>query len=782
MLMRLLCILPLFYQIHSSPSMHPSCHDDERSALLQFKQSFTIEESASSFPIACNRVRSWTPEGENSTDCCSWHGVDCDEDTGHVIGLDLSNSCLLGSINSNSTLFHLVHLQKLNLADNYFNYSQIPSQVGNLSRLTHLNLAHSMLSGQIPLEVSKLSQLSSLGLGWNQDSKKNLLRLGRVNISSTVPNSFANMSNLRSLYLLECGMYGEFPKGIFMLPNLRILDVNHNEDLNGSWPDFQYWRSPLEQISLARVNFSSELPSSMGNLSSLIALQMPSCSLSGSIPSSIGNLTNLIYLDLSNNILVGNIPSSIGNLIQLVLLSLHNNHLTGLIPSRLANLTQLIILDMSYNQLTGKIPLGLRKLTLLNELGLASNEFEGRFPIFIFNLRNLNFLDISDNYLSGIKWICNMTFLHVLDVSNNNFKGSLPECLHNVFYGSKLRMISLRGNKFQGLLPRSLANCTMLEAFDVSNNQFSDTFPSWLENLPNLKILILRSNQFYGKILESPETNYEFPNLRILDLSYNIFSGNLPLNSFRNWNALKLDKKDHPLTYVHEKQYFNVGTHHLYYYYDYSMKITNKGVDTVYKKVQDFLRAIDMSSNRFVGEIPKSIGDLKDLNMLNLSNNILTGHIPVSLENLTQLESLDLSQNRLSGEIPPQLTQLTFLEWFNVSHNYLTGSIPEGKQFNTFETSSFEGNLGLCGNPLSKKCWDFDSSPAAFDQTLDSPGFHFEFGWKILLIGYGFGFVVGVIIGNIAKTRKDDWLKKAFEMTQSTTITIMELEKGTYRN
>ena len=167
--------------------------------------------------------------------------------------------------------------------------------------------------------------------------------------------------------------------------------------------------------------------------------------------------------------------------------------------------------------------------------------------------------------------------------------------------------------------------------------------------------------------------------------------------------------------------------------------------------------------------------------MLNFSNNILTRHIPLSLENLTQLESLDLSQNRLSGKTPPHLIQLTFLEWFNISHNCLTGSIPERKQFNTFETSSIEGNLGLCGKPLPKKCWEFDSSLAVFERPLDSPAFLFEFGWKILLVGYGFGFIVEVIIGNIATTRKDDWLMKAFEMTQSTTST-MELEKGTYRN
>jgi len=126
MLMRLLYILPLFHLVHSSPSKQPLCHDDESSALLQFKESFIIKNSASSDPVAYPRVRSWRLEGENS-DCCSWNSVDCDEDTGHVIGLDLSISCLHGSINSISALLRLVHLQSLNLADNHFNYSQIRS-------------------------------------------------------------------------------------------------------------------------------------------------------------------------------------------------------------------------------------------------------------------------------------------------------------------------------------------------------------------------------------------------------------------------------------------------------------------------------------------------------------------------------------------------------------------------------------------------------------------------------------------------------------------------------
>ena len=90
----------------------------------------------------------------------------------------------------------------------------------------------------------------------------------------------------------------------------------------------------------------------------------------------------------------------------------------------------------------------------------------------------------------------------------------------------------------------------------------------------------------------------------------------------------KLDNEHH-LTYIHAETSFRVETYYWFENYDYSMKITNKGLDTVYQKVQEIFRAIDMSSNRFVGEILESVGDLKVLNMLNLSNNILTGHIPL---------------------------------------------------------------------------------------------------------------------------------------------------------
>ena len=68
----------------------PLCHSQERIGLLKFKESFVIDNSSD--PSASNsKFTSWTQVDQ---DCCSWYGVECDEETGHVIELDLSNCSL----------------------------------------------------------------------------------------------------------------------------------------------------------------------------------------------------------------------------------------------------------------------------------------------------------------------------------------------------------------------------------------------------------------------------------------------------------------------------------------------------------------------------------------------------------------------------------------------------------------------------------------------------------------------------------------------------------------
>jgi hypothetical protein len=333
--------------------------------------------------------------------------------------------------------------------------------------------------------------------------------------------------------------------------------------------------------------------------------------------------------------------------------------------------------------------------------------------------------------------------------------------------GNSLQMIDFSKNNLQGRLPRTLVNCRWLEYFDIRHNNINDSFPFWLGDLPELKVLDLSNNEFYGDIECYGNMTCTFPKLHIIDLSHNEFSGNFPTEMIRRWKAMKTCNTSQ-LQYEQEAFYFQSLNYKGYWTETdpYSFTISNKGLVMVYNRLQEFFNmiAIDFSSNKINGEIPHVIGDLKGLVSLNLSNNFLIGNIPSSLSKLSNLESLDLSLNKLSGKIPQQLTQLTFLEFFNVSFNNLSGNIPQNKQFATFLDDSFEGNNGLCGDQLSHKCLDhtrpsFSSSSA--DDDDDDSGFLFELDWKVVLIGYGSGFVVGVL-GSTFYHKVIGWLKRVF--------------------
>ncbi|KAJ9160221.1 hypothetical protein P3X46_025642 [Hevea brasiliensis] len=196
--------------------------------------------------------------------------------------------------------------------------------------------------------------------------------------------------------------------------------------------------------------------------------------------------------------------------------------------------------------------------------------------------------------------------------------------------------------------------------------------------------------------------------------------------------------------------------------YDYSVSLTLKGLEIELVKIQTLLTTIDLSSNKFTGKIPQLIGKLKALKQLNLSHNQLTGNIQPSLGNLSNLESLDLSSNLFVGRIPMQLVDLTFLQVFRVSHNRLEGPIPEGNQFNTFDNTSYEGNLGLCGFPL-EKCNSRESQQSAASKEDDSES-KIGFGWKVVLAGYGCGVIFGIAMGYVVfKTRNPAWFVRMVE-------------------
>ncbi|PHT40223.1 hypothetical protein CQW23_19077 [Capsicum baccatum] len=140
-----------------SSSLPHLCPNDQAHALLQFKHMFTINPNASD-DCYDPKNHSWN----KSTDCCSWDGVQCDETTGQAVELDLACSGLQGKFHTNSSLFQLSNLKRLNLSYNDFSGSIISPKFGELSSLTHLYLEYSGFIGLIPAEISRLSKLQAL--------------------------------------------------------------------------------------------------------------------------------------------------------------------------------------------------------------------------------------------------------------------------------------------------------------------------------------------------------------------------------------------------------------------------------------------------------------------------------------------------------------------------------------------------------------------------------------------------------------------------------------------
>ncbi|XP_060211143.1 receptor-like protein 9DC3 [Lycium barbarum] len=848
------------------------CARDEAFYLLQFKKGLTIDSTGYIYPMECYEARAKTLSWNVTGDCCKWDGVTCNGFTGHVIGLDLSCSFLHGTINANSSLSKLHHLQRLNLAYNDLVSFPLGNGISELTSLTHLDLSYAatIQTEEIPPGLFKLpknfsSSLTYLDLQgtslFGDISDSNLfhlpnlqvLRLGgnslltgtlpnfnwsfsgnilELDFSSTgilgkVPDSIGNLHSLWFLNLDYCHLFGSIPESIGNLAAIRELRLSHN-NFTGNIPSTISKLKKLNYLDLSSNHFRGSIPESIGNFTRIISLDLSHNSFSGNVPSTVGKLNKLSFLSLSSNNFEGSIPDifanlselrsltfdtnnftgsfpySIATLTRLEVLDLHNNLLTGALPSNLSGLQELEMLDLSFNYFTGMAPSWLfdppllilhvqaNQLTKLpneiqsNRLGhrhtdinLSNNKLHGEIPGWMLSM-NLILLDLSHNFLTGFEkqvWrsmdlsvlnlennslqgsllpsICDMIKLKYLILAHNNFSGSIPGCLGNSssplstldlrmnnFHGeiprflpTGLRYLGLYGNQLGGQVPRSLVNCTILQALDLGNNKINDTFPIWLEKLPNLQAMILKSNLFHGPIGDL-ESEFPFPELRIFDLSFNGFTGTLPSNFFKKFRGM-MD--------VDEEKTGNGN--HTNYLYHVSLVIKGNVYDM---RITSIMTSIDLSSNRFEGDIPNSLGSLNSLVLLNLSHNNFWGYIPAEIAKLHELEALDLSWNRLIGEIPGQLSSLTFLEVLNLSYNHLVGRIPLGKQFNSFPIDSYSGNPYLCGFPLSKECGtNNESDESPLEQDDDDSSFASGFTWQAVVIGYGCGMPFGLFMGSL---------------------------------
>ncbi|KAI9177013.1 hypothetical protein LWI28_009850 [Acer negundo] len=610
--------LLFFFQLTSSSSRQPLCHEVEHHALIQFKESLFIGKlntrlGVSNDPSAYSKTALWDLE-ENS-DCCSWDGVECNEDTGYVIKLDLSSSYLYGSINSTSTLFHLVHLQWLSLANNDFSDSNIPSGIMNLSRLLHLNLSNSHFSGQIPTEMLELSNLESIDLSHNS-------------LQGIIPSSLGNLTNL--IY----------------------LDLSLNK-------------------------FGGGLPTSIGNLAKLKAMHIYGCGLSGQVPSSLSNLTQLNYLDLAFNQFSSQSSSLswIGKQTKLTGLDLSGINL-GEIPFWLVNLTHLTYLILNQNQLTGPFPSQICNLTQLKYLDLASNQLQGPIPNSIFELNNLENLYLSSNNLSGTMelemFLSKFKIsLSALDLSSNRLSLLTNPTVNTSSH--KFHLLSLVSCNLHSF-PNFLRNQDQLHELDLSSNYISGEIPGWFFNLslPSLRCLNLSHNLFTG--YDQHFAVLPWTSLIYLDLSFNQLQGSLPIPSTSIAQVYVVSNNK-----LSGKIQSWICKLNFLYALDLSNNNLSGKLPQCLGNSSRSLLMLNLQNNKFHGSIPQTFMNGTKLRMIDLSNNMLRGKIPRSLANCTMLEFLDLGNNKISDTFPSWIGTLPKLVVLNLHSNRFHGMIEDPK-------------------------------------------------------------------------------------------------------
>ncbi|XP_054820659.1 receptor-like protein 7 [Prosopis cineraria] len=671
----------------------------------------------------------------------------------HTNFSDLSFNNFTGSLPSFNMSKNLTYLS---LYNNHLQ-GEVPSFLFNgLENLATVDLGGNFLNGRVPLSLFTLPSLHELILTNN----------GFKGFLDEFPN--ASSSPLEILDISGNNLQGPIPVSVFQLRRLNLLQLSSNK-FNGT-VHLEMMRSleNLAILDLAHNNLLVDATLAELNLSSFPKLNnvmLASCKLK-EFPSFLRNLTNLLYLDLSNNQIQGTIPNWIWRFDFMYFLNLSNNFLTDLEGPFQNISSNLFLLDLHSNQLKGPAPSFPKEVIYLD---YSSNRFSSISPPDIGNhLPFLYFLSLSNNSFQGKihESLCNVSNLRVIDLSDNNFSGTIPECL--ITESSTLRMLNLAGNNLKGhildafstscsiqfldlnenfiggTIPESLANCQKLQVLNLGNNQFTDRFPCFLGKIPTLRVMVLRSNRFYGS-LECPDSTKKWEALQIVDLASNNLSGTLPVALLQSWKALVMldDEEGNGSEFGH--LYFNIFDDddlvdfmitlatvnkglalklskliaseppfvisHLFSevkandfghlsYLD-SVTIVNKGRQMKFTKILIAFTSLDFSSNHFEGPIPEELMNFQALHALNLSQNAFSGHIPSSIGNLKYLEALDLSMNSFSAE----LAGLYFLEFLNLSYNHLTGPIPLGTQIQSFEADSFEGNYeGLCGPPLTHNC------------------------------------------------------------------------------
>ncbi|CAN6237167.1 unnamed protein product [Urochloa humidicola] len=234
--------------------------------------------------------------------------------------------------------------------------------------------------------------------------------------------------------------------------------------------------------------------------------------------------------------------------------------------------------------------------------------------------------------------------------------------------------ISLASRGLEGHITPSLSNITGLQHLNLSYNLLSGDLPLELLSSSSIVVLDVSFNQLNGELHELPSSTPGQP-LQVLNISSNMFTGQFASTAWKTMDNLVA---------------FNASNN----------SFTGQ-IPTHFCNISPSFAVLDLCYNQFSGRVPPEIGDCSMLRVLKAGHNNLSGILPDELFSATSLEhlsfpnnnlqgvldgtriinfrnlsTLDLGGNNFIGDIPDYIGQLKGLEELRLDHNNMSGELP----------------------------------------------------------------------------------------------------------